>query len=190
MARTQYSVKTIKQFEYRGDTAKEFSNRYFFDGSAPADAAAWDALSDAVVAAEKVVYGSNVHIVKVRGYGPTSEVAVNEKSYSQAGTLTVGGTTQAPGDCAAVLRMATTKKSTKNHTVYVFSYFHAARFDPTTGFNDVLFSGQKTNIETYGSAWLAGITVGARTYKRCTPDGHLVTGRICDTYIGHRDFPR
>jgi hypothetical protein len=86
--------------------------------------------------------------------------------------------------------MATTKRSTKNHVVYVFSYFHGCRFDPTAGDPDTLWSSQKTVIDTYMNAWLNGITVGARTYKRTTPDGHLTTGRLTDQFIGHRDFPR
>jgi len=45
-------------------------------------------------------------------------------------------------------------------------------------------------MELYGQHWLDGITVGGRTYKRTTPDGHATTGRIVDPFIGHRDFPR
>jgi hypothetical protein len=190
MATTQYSIRVVKTFPYRGDPVKQFSNRYYFDGGAPADSTAWHDLMDAVVAAEKAIYLSAVHIVDAFGYGPTSDVAVASKSYTQAGTLTASGASNTPGDCASVLRMATTKMSVKNHPVYVFSYFHEALYLGSSSDADTLHASQKTAIETYGSAWLAGITVGARTYKRTTPDGHATTGRFVDGFITHRDFPR
>jgi hypothetical protein len=86
--------------------------------------------------------------------------------------------------------MATTKRSTKNHPVYVFSYFHRVlNAAATTGVDD-LYGPQKTAYETYGDAWLNGITVGARTYKRTTPDGHATTGRFVEPLVSHRDFRR
>lgn len=190
MATTQHSLRVVKTFPYRGDPIKEFSNRYFFDGGAPADATAWHDLMDAVVNVEKIVYPTSVTITTCFGYAPGSEVAIASKAYTQAGTHIESGASVMPGDCAAVMRMATTKRSTKNHTVYVFSYFHSAERNTSSGDTDTLAAGQKTAIETYGSGWLNGFTVGARTYKRTTPDGHATTGRLVDQWIGHRDFPR
>lgn len=190
MARTQYSVRTVKTFNYRGDPLKEFSNRYYFDGAAPADANAWHDLMDAVVLQEKAIYSSDVHIVGAFGYGLTSEVAIASKTYTTAGTLTLTGASFVPGDCAAVMRMATTKLSVKNHTVYVFSYFHGVH-GSTAGAADDLFANQKTQIDNFGAAWQTGITAaGGRVYKRTTPDGHATTGHLTDPWIGHRDFPR
>jgi hypothetical protein len=86
--------------------------------------------------------------------------------------------------------MATTKLSTKNHPVYVYSYFHEALYLGSSSDADTLHASQKTAIETYGDAWKNGITVGARVYKRTTPDGHATTGRFVEPFISHRDFPR
>lgn len=189
MSTTQYSIRTVKQFKYRGDPLKQFSNRYYFDGSAPADQAAWTALSDALVLLEKTLFYATVSIVATHGIGPSSEVPVFNKIYTTTGTLNPGTTAQCPGDCAVMLRHATTKKSTKNHVVYCFSYYHAV-FSQDAGANcDAVAPPQITAVQNFGNAWNAGIAVGARTYKRCTPDGHLVTGAAVDPWIRHRDFP-
>jgi len=86
--------------------------------------------------------------------------------------------------------MATTKRSTKNHPVYVFSYYHHACKSNGDGTGDQLDATQKTAVEAIGTVWFNGMSIGPRTYKRTTPDGHLTTGRVVDPYIGHRDFLR
>lgn len=190
MAETQYSIRVVKQFEYRGDVNKQFSNRYHFDGGEPADSAAWKDLMDGIVLIEKSIYSLNTHIVSVVGYAPGSEVPVHTETYSTAGTLSSSGAIAAPGDCALVLRQATTKRTSKNHVVYCFSYFHNVLLSTSVGTGDDPLAAQKTAVENYGNDWLTGIVIGARTYKRTTPDGHPVTGNHVLDWISHRDFPR
>lgn len=186
MAVTKPSVRIIKSFDYRG-SARQWSNRYFFSGGIPADNAAWDLLFDALVAAERGNYPSVVTVTDAHGYLAPSDVAVASKAYSFAGTLGGSGV-RTPGDCAAVLRQATTKRSTKNHPVYCFSYFHCAMRSAAS--QDVLDSTQVSALSAFGNMWVAGITASGLgfTAKRCTPDGALVTGALAEPFVGHRDF--
>lgn len=189
MAETQHSVRVVKQFPYQAEAAKHFSNRYYFDGGSPGDATAWHLLMDGFVALEVSNYESRVTIVQALGYAPGSDVAVAEKAYTTPGTLAKGGAGRCPGDCAVVLRMATTKKSTKNHTVYVFSYYHGALNDEAVTSPDNVHPPQRAQITAFGEVLHTGFSVAGRTYKRTTPDGHLTTGQLVDQFVGHRDFP-
>jgi hypothetical protein len=189
MAETQYSIRTVKSFQFRGGT-KLWSNRFHFNGGNVGDSTAWGTFFDGWVLAEKAIHGANVTIVEAHGYAPGSDVAVANKTYSTVGTLVVTGGNYTPGECAVVLRMATTKLSTKNHPVFVFSYFHGALMNTASGVADNLLASQKTAVEGFADSMKNGLSIGGRTYIRTTPSGELTTGRVVSPYIGHRDFPR
>lgn len=185
---TTPSVRIIKSFPYRGGT-KEFSNRYHFNGGVPADTAHWINLFDAVTAYEKSLWTPFVTVTGAVGYEAGSEIPVASKSYSLAGTGSWTSQARAPGDSAILLRWATTARSSKNHPIYLYNYYHGVCTNATTT-GDIPDSTQKGIIDTYAGIWISGMSDGTHTLVRAGPNGATATGHQVETYITHRDFPR
>lgn len=183
------SLKVIKSFTYRGVT-RTWSNRYHFNGGTPADSAHWTTFSDAVVTAEKATIGINVAtIVGTVGYAAGSDIPVFNKTYTTAGTGSFTGWVATPGDCAALIRYATTARTTKNHPIYLYNYYHGAGY--TSGADvDTLNTPQSTALGTYAGHWISGFSDGTLTLVRAGPNGATATGSLIEPKITHRDLPR
>jgi hypothetical protein len=183
------SIRVLKTTPFKGGT-RTWSNRYHFNGGTPADATHWHTLMDNVTAAEKAIFESDTHIVETFGYAAGSDVPVANKVYSLAGTLTVGGGSAfAPGEVVALARWSTAARSTKNHPIYLFSYWHAAFVGVTATTVDNLLATQKTAMSTYATAWVSGFSDGSITAVRASPNGAAATGSTIEEYVTHRDFP-
>ncbi len=183
------SLKLTKSFSFKGGL-RSFSNRYHFLGGTPADDAHWDALVDLVVAAEALIYPEPVTISQAVGYGAGSDVPLYTEDLIVAGSFTpAGGSVLAVGEAAALVRYATDARSTKNHPIYCFNYYHSAYSDAAGGNPDNFLGSQRAVLETYAAAWLAGFSDGVHTYTRASPAGHACTTVIVDEFLTHRDFP-
>lgn len=174
---------------FKGGT-RDFSNRYHFLGGTPADATHWHTLMDAVVAVEKACYESNITIIEGLGYAAGSDVPVATKVYSTAGTGSFAGVSLCPGECVALVRYSTSARTSKNHPVYLFNYYHGVTAS-TSGFTttDNVGSTQRTNLGTLASDWIAGFSDGTITCTRAGPNGQAATGSLVEEYVTHRDFP-
>jgi hypothetical protein len=183
------SIRVDKSFQFKGG-ARIWSNRYHFTGGTPADSAHWTTLSDAIVTAEKAVFNAGTTIVGTEGYAAGSDVPVFQKVYSTTGTYTPAApATAASGETVALVRYSTAARSTKNHPIYLFNYYHHVYYDNTFTSSDKLTPAQKTLFQTYAGLWVAGFSDGAITAKRASPSGHASTGSIVEEYLTHRDFP-
>lgn len=191
---TRNSIVISKSFSYRGAT-RVWTNRYHFEGDVPPDAAHWQTFADAIVEAEKTLLLPSVTIVLATGYDKATATATNPHGdavwsapYTTAGTHSAGtGEEPAPGDCALLVRYATPARSTKNHPVYLFNYYHGVLL-PNSG-GDSATTGQKTLALAYANDWVAGFSDGAETHERCGPRGAVATSATVDPFVRHRDFP-
>jgi hypothetical protein len=181
------SVRIDKAFTYRG-AERIFSNRYHFNGGVPADNTHWNTLFDAITAAEKLVFENYVEIRKATAFAAGSELPVHDKTYTLTCTGSFAGSVPVPGDCAALVRYSTTARSSKNHPIYLFNYYHGATLTESNG-PDLLNAAQLTALQAYADAWLAGFSDGTITAVRAGPNGATATSRLVSANIHHRDFP-
>jgi len=147
------------------------------------------------VTAEKAVHynpasGGNT-IIETFGYVAGSEIPVFSKTYSQVGTASLGAGMIMPGDVAGIVRYATAARSSKNHPIYLFSYYHGVASTGIYPAQDTWISGQVSAHNTYATLWdSTGFSDGSNTLKRSSPSGHDATGHVVETLLTHRDLPR
>lgn len=181
------SVKVVKQSLWKG-VEHRWSNRYHFDGGTPADDAHWQTLFTNIRNAEKLILPSGTGIEEILGYAAGSDVPVASWTGDVAGTFAPGALLAALPQDAALVRYSTTQRTTKNHPIYLFNYYHSCFYDNTANSTDTIGPAYKTALETYASAWLSGFSDGANTYHRAGPNGAVAQSRLVEGFLTHRDF--
>lgn len=170
MANSSCGLTLVKQFTYRGDASEEYSNTYWFTGSTPSDPIAWKALADALGTAEKAVYPAGVKIVRAYGYDSPNDTDGEHAAWSYdylgaaetvAGTLTVTGIQQLPGDAAVWVRWRTTRRTSPGgKLIYLRKYFHPCYVTASTP--DNVASAQRSALSTFGGKMVDGTLPSAR----------------------------
>jgi len=180
------SIKLTKKFTYRGSD-KFWSNRYYIGSDVPIGGINWPTLATNVVNAEKLIFTVGQTIVAVDGYLAGSEVPAYHEDIAVSGTYAASGQKQAPGDCCALMRWSTLGRTSKNHPIYLFKYWHGVQ-TPNSGDPDAILAAQITLYNTYADAWISGFSDGTDGYALTGPNGDQAQTRFLETHVMHRDF--
>lgn len=190
---TTPSIRIAKQFTYRG-VLRVTSNRYHFTGTTPPDSTHWTTLSDAIVTAEKAIWptlaNGGCKIVESFGYEAGSDSPVFSKTYATDGTLSAVGFAAAPGDVAALIRYSTAARTSRNHPLYLFNYYHGVSTTGIPSTADNMLASQRTAMQTYAASWITGFSDGTITHTRAGPNGDTALGSLVEPMLTHRDLPR
>lgn len=187
-APTRVGVKLVFSSPYRGGT-KVWSQLWHFDGPTTwASSGQFQTLVDNLVAQIQGLLPSDTSITEAIAYNAGSSVPVYTYTHTWTGTSTATtGRRQALEACALV-KFTTTQRSTKNHPIYLFKWFHAV-FSSGTGTYEALDSGLKTNIQNNMTTILGGLSDGTNTRQYCGPFGAVAQSRIVEPDLHMREFP-
>lgn len=182
----QPSIRVIFTSPYKGGT-RTWSQRYFFTGgnfTAPQFAA----LVAVLEATLKTLVTSVTHITEYIGYDIGSDVPVRTSTVSVAGTYSPSTNPQMPLEVCALVKLTTTQRSTKNHPIYGFKYFHDVQSDGVSD-REKLRTGYKGNLQSDMDAFIAGMSDGSSTRHWCDAKGAVFQAAIVSAELTHRDFP-
>lgn len=189
---TAHKLTIVKSFTYRGHE-EEFSNSYHFTGDLPADSAAWDALSSAIMLGEHTCYPSDVRIMRCYGYEAGQNLNVYTRPLGDIGDEFPGSLTaptlaqRNPGDAAVWLRWATPDLTDPGgKRIYLRKYFHPAI--SATDDADSIWATQKTAMMTFGALMTSGDLPDSRLL--CGPTGAAAGTHAVGPYITTRTLKR
>jgi len=187
----------IKSFPYKG-VQEEWSNHYHLTGTPPTDATAWQALFDAMVAAEKTCYSAACNVVA--GYGYATDVATDHAVWSVdmtvsphsivPGTLATSTAQRAPGDCAGWVRWKLDRNNSLGKAVFLRKYFHDV-FVASGGESvaDTILAAQVTAYTAFAALLDTGIGVDSGI-KIKDKAGAAILSHGASTYVTTRTLKR
>lgn len=135
------------------------------------------------------IAAGGAEIVETVGYAGGSEIPVFTKTYAADGTGGFTGFVPSPGDAAALIRWSTSDRSSKNHPIYCFNYYHSVGHVAGVGGQDTVHAQQLAALGVYAGQWITGMSDGTSTKHRSRPNGNLCTGALEESNITHRDLP-
>lgn len=183
----QAGIKFQFEFSWRGST-KTWSQLYHLTQGSWQDQTHFNAASDAIWNLIKQALPARNTLDSTVGYNPGSFLPVYSKAYGSAGTYTDTSNPQAPGEACMLWKFATDQRTSKNHPIYLFKWFHGMQTDGATS-PDTLRAGIASTAASVISSLVAGISDGTLTRHYCGPFGAVAQSGTCNPKLHMREFP-
>lgn len=185
---TRVGVKVNYTFSWRGAT-QDWSQLYHFTGDTSwTDQTHFDTFAVNLWNAIKIGIPTRVTCTTMTAYNAGSFLPVFSHSISATGGYTDTTNPQAPGEACMLWRFTTDQRTTKNHPIYLFKWFHGMQTDGLTS-PDTLRNGIRTTAAGSITSLLAGLSDGTNTRIYCGPRGAVAQTGIVNTQLHIREFP-
>lgn len=185
---TRVGIKLVFSFSWRGDT-KVWSQKYHFTGPTEWEteaqfntfvAALWDSVKESLPA--------RVTCVEAVGYDADSDMPVHTLAIGEAGEYANTDNPQAPGEACMLWRFTTDARTSKNHPIYLFKWWHGMQTNGATS-PDTLRSGIASTAAGPIGDLVDGISDGDNTRHYCGPNGAVALDGECEALLHMREFP-
>jgi hypothetical protein len=200
MAYPSVAVAITKATDWHG-AREEFDNVYYYDGPFyQAGSENYLRLAEKIVAAERLVHGSNVEFMRYRVWSAGGTIAQNITlglvDLDGYGTL---GSTSMFKEAAAVIEWETDRSNTLGRKVYLRKFIRPCAIDDSsnggiaTGVISLAGSTMATKLKTYAdSVDYVTIPVGA-VFQLVSPTGRIPRASdngVVNSYMRSREFRR
>lgn len=172
---------------YRGG-AKVWSNLWHWTGASWASQGQVDTFAGNLWDTIKGQVLAGTTFVEAVAYNAGSFLPVYTHTSGAAGTYTDASNPQAPLEASALWRFTTDQRTSKNHPIYLFKWFHHVQTEGLTS-PDSLRNGLHSGMGGAISDILAGITDGTNTRNYCGPFGAVAQTGTCNSLLHMREFP-
>jgi hypothetical protein len=184
---TQAGLKAVFSFAWRGGT-RQWSQLYHWTQGSWQDQGHFNALSDAWWNLLKGGIPARNTLVETIAYNPGSFLPVYTKSYGSAGTYTDTSNPQALGEACMLAKFTTDQRTSKNHPIYLFKWFHGVQSQGSTA-PDELRSGLDSTMAGNLTTLMGGLSDGTLTRKYCGPFGAVAQASSVNPELHVREFP-
>lgn len=184
---TRVGVKVTFNIPWRGGN-RDYSQLWHWTGPSWPDQTHFNTFADNLRDELRPVTLASTTLVEMVGYNAGSFLPVFTKTYGVAGTYTDTGNPQAPGEACMLWRFTTDQRTSKNHPIYLFKWFHHMQTNGLTS-PDSLRSGIATTAAGQIADILAGLSDGTNTRNYCGPFGAVAQTGTCNSLLHTREFP-
>lgn len=185
---TRVGVKAEYTFSWRGNT-KQWGQLYHFDGPTSwADQTHFDTFATNLWNSVKVSLPARVTCTTMTAYNAGSFLPVYTHAISANGGYTDTTNPQASGEMCMLWRFTTDQRTSKNHPIYLFKWWHGMQTDGATS-PDTLRGGIHSTASSPVADLIAGYSDGTNTRIYCGPRGAVAQAGTVNTLLYAREFP-